>query len=106
MDVKVLRVLVVAGEGHNPGRACVGFHLCRDVTYDVEEPPSRRLVFWHQCRQRSDVLLRNDDNMGFPTRVGVVERQNQIVVMNNLQLAGVWDRYFAVEIRSGSWRLL
>ena len=98
VDVKVLGILVLAKVGQH-GRCPGPLHsLFRDRLNHLKHSATDFLVSRSECGQRRDVPLRHNNDVCCPEWSGVMKRQDQLVLIDNVELIGIRNRDVAVEV--------
>lgn len=98
VDVKVHVRLVGADVREDGGRAFTALQVSADSLHDPQQCPDVWFVLERRGRQGRDVLLRHDDDVFRPVRVGVLEGQHQIVLVDHLEWFETRNRDIAVEV--------
>jgi hypothetical protein len=91
-------VLVSTEVGHDAAGAVLRFDSTSDLTNHGDHLVEQGLVSVAEIYQGRNVLLRYDDDVNWPVRSGVLERQNLIRLGDHLDRRPTTQRLVAVEV--------
>jgi hypothetical protein len=96
--MEMFGVLVSTEVGHDAAGAVLRFDSTSDLTNHCDHLVEQGLVSVAEIYQGRNVLLRYDDDVNWPVRSGVLERQNLIRLGDHLDRRPTTQRLVAVEV--------